>query len=394
MSGIKELPGADLWSLQFLEGVPVIFNQPKVALALYGDRVECLLKEKVLDISPEEKVHQLLSDQKLGKRNDSHLIFHAFYELGAFWRGHLKDTSSLLGYWFEFQEREVADESLFSPSNGKFNVHWEQPSFDHYKEAFLKGRFHLKRGDCYQYNLTFPFYGEIKEGGIKDFMNCLWSSPQMRGEYAGLTRVKGDFFYSNSPECLFNIKEVENVFQLETKPIKGTVQLSGNDEKDWQELSQCSKNESELFMITDLLRNDLNAIERPRVKVLKKKAPLKVPGLLHSYSHLLIELSSSVTMEAIMKSLFPGGSITGAPKKRVMEIIESLESQKRGFYCGSTLVRSENLFRASINIRGGHIKKDKISYHAGSGITFESTLEGEFEEMLAKHKSVADLMIK
>ncbi len=409
MSAIKGLPDGDFWSLQFIEGKPFIFNHVKTAYAIYEDRVECLLSNEIISRQPCLYLEGLLEEESLDKSSHDHLVFHAFYELGSFWLNQLKHPNQVLGIWMVFKEKTEVDESFFRGSEKHFKTQWKKPSFVHYKEAFERGKNHLKRGDCYQYNLTFPFKGKILKGNIEDFIGLLWQHPSNRGAYAGISKVNDLFYYSNSPECLFNISkklipgssvsgksEADFSYVLETKPIKGTVSLTENEDLDWETLKHCPKNESELYMITDLLRNDLNGIEKPIVKVVAKKAPLRVPGLLHSYSHLEVCLSSKVTLKNIMKSVFPGGSITGAPKRRVMEIIAELEVAPRGFYCGSTILRSHEIFRASINIRGGRIDihKGSLCYHAGSGVTYESTLEGEYNEMLDKHKSLTRLLHK
>ncbi|MDC1175497.1 chorismate-binding protein, partial [Bacteriovoracaceae bacterium] len=92
-------------------------------------------------------------------------------------------------------------------------------------------------------------------------------------------------------------------------------------------------------------------------------------------------------------SLFPGGSITGAPKKRVMKILNSIEHSSRQFYCGSTFLNYGGVRSASINIRSAMIDvtTKKLTYHAGGGITVKSSVEGEYEEMLSKVQSFTGL---
>ncbi len=390
MSKINSLPEGEFWSLQFLKGVPTLFTKPRKIFALYSDEVCDLLEGVIVSHEPAVFISALLS-----KESEEHLIFHAFYELGTFWEGRL-EKKTLLGYWMLFDERSELCETFFESKANDIKLEWSVPGFEEYEKAFERGLHHLKRGDCYQYNLTFPFKAKGADFILDDFLIRLWRKKEARGEFASFTQVGEIGLYCNSPECLFDIEEGEEGQLLQTRPIKGTIRIEdGQDwQEAWQELSHCPKNESELYMITDLLRNDLNAIEEPCVKVVHKKAPLVVPGLLHSFSELQIRLSKDVTLFEVMRSLFPGGSITGAPKKRVMQIIEDLEKEDRGFYCGSTVVRSEKTYRASINIRGGILDKSEIclTYHAGSGVTFESTLEGEYREMRDKHKSLTKLL--
>jgi anthranilate/para-aminobenzoate synthase component I len=142
-------------------------------------------------------------------------------------------------------------------------------------------------------------------------------------------------------------------------------------------------------MIIDLLRNDLAKIELPRARVIEKKLPLIVPGLLHQYAKIEIELSKNVSVKNIIKNIFPGGSVTGAPKKRVLKLLLDLEQRERGFYCGSTLICFKTMKSASINIRSADIdfNKCQLAYQSGGGITLKSNPVDEFAEMIAKRES-------
>jgi anthranilate/para-aminobenzoate synthase component I len=174
-------------------------------------------------------------------------------------------------------------------------------------------------------------------------------------------------------------------------PIKGTAkyELDQDLEEVWQQLITCEKEQAELYMIADLIRSDLSRIEKPRARILARKKQLTVPGLLHQYSLLSVKVSQRVHLLKILKSLFPGGSITGAPKKRVMQIIESNEIKNRRFYCGSTLLMHRNQMQASINIRSAEFDFNErdLTLSAGGGITLASEGESEYHEMLHKIKS-------
>lgn len=259
----------------------------------------------------------------------------------------------------------------------------QSPSKEEYFKAFDKGYAHLERGDSYQFNLTFPF--RFKFQG--DLFQSLMGHSQ-KGEYAHVTVVPSLHWaiVSNSPECLFNQKGN----RIETKPIKGTI---ANGDGAWEELTQSKKDQAELYMITDLLRNDLNRIE-PKAKVEKLKARLNVPGLIHQYSHISLETSEAVALKKVSKALFPGGSVTGAPKIRTMEILSELESTPRGAYCGSTFVFDEDEIKVSINIRTAEVDTNlnEFIYGAGGGITLLSDKEEEYREMLAKVDSFALLL--
>lgn len=254
-----------------------------------------------------------------------------------------------------------------------------KPSFEEYKEAFDKGYESLLSGDSYQFNLTFPFKYKF-EGDFLNLCSNLFRNPAHQGEYAHATYCPSLEWgiLSNSPECLFNQRENT----LETKPIKGTIK---DTKGAWIKMFESEKDKAELFMITDLLRNDLNKIF-PAAKVLKLRVPLKVPGLLHQYSHIELKTDQKIKLETTIKALFPGGSITGAPKIRTMKILNSLEKRERGAYCGSTLFFSRDELRASINIRTAEVStaSNTLTYGAGGGITLLSEAVSEFDEMLSK----------
>ena len=147
-------------------------------------------------------------------------------------------------------------------------------------------------------------------------------------------------------------------------------------------------------MITDLLRNDLSRIELPKAYVSEKKIFKKVPGLIHQCSKINIELSAKVTLWKVIEKIFPGGSITGAPKVRAMKLIHHLEKRDRGFYCGSTMIFFGPMKSASINIRAGvfDFNNHSLLYQAGGGITLESNADDEFSEMTYKCESFIDTL--
>ena len=269
----------------------------------------------------------------------------------------------------------------------------DAPHFSDYEKRFNEGYNELVEGNCYQFNLTGEFkYSFDEELSAEDFISALWDKKSNRGAYASATYIEGldKLFLSNSPECLFEFSSET----LTARPIKGTLKRKGNIKDQWSELISDEKSQAELYMITDLLRNDLSRIDLPRAEVMQKKAMLLVPGLLHQYSEIKVKLRSHVTLKSILEKIFPGGSITGAPKKKTMQILKRLESRTRGFYCGSTVVFSKGLIEASINIRSSVIDFNEctLDYQAGGGITLLSNAKMEFEEMTYKHDSYVDIL--
>ena len=319
-------------------------------------------------------------------------VFHFFYEFGhiCLEQEDLLSENKPLGLFIDYSSGHLEQISSL-PQDNNFNFEpIEHLKFSHYKKKFKKVRDHLLSGDCYQLNLTMPFYFKFKELiGPREFMQRLWADPSKVGAYAHGTYVEAldQLFFSNSPECLFQI----NQNKIQTMPIKGTIEIEEGDDRQekWDELKNSTKDESELFMITDLMRNDLTKIELIPAKVIRKKAPLHVPGLIHQYSVIENKLSKNADLKKLLKAIFPGGSITGAPKKRVMQLINDIEGFERGLYCGSTILFYKGLKSGSINIRSTKIDftQNEIKYGAGGGVTLLSKASDEYKEALGKLKS-------
>ena len=332
-------------------------------------------------------------DHALEKR-----FIHLFYELGFLFENLSEEIKSSELLAIDIQYSQMHRESIVSNSK-KINLSLvEAPRFRDYKKQFDRGYRELTAGNCYQFNLSYEYvYSfEADDLGPVDFINTLWAEEKNRGAYASATYIEsiGKLFLSNSPECLFQYSGDE----LITRPIKGTMKRKSEECADanslWKEISQDKKSQSELYMITDLLRNDLSRIDLPRAQVKKKKAKLLVPGLIHQYSEISVQLREHITLKNILEKIFPGGSITGAPKKRVMQILRGLEARTRGFYCGSTLLFAPGQVEASINIRSSVVdfNSGTLSYQAGGGVTLLSSAQVEFEEMTYKHDSYIDLL--
>jgi para-aminobenzoate synthetase component I len=318
-------------------------------------------------------------------------VYHFNYELGLVLAG--------LGHTVQ-EQTPLATALIYKNSNKRVPrpprpKHFalkslERPNWTEYKSAFNKIQEHLLDGNCYQVNLTYPFDFETEElldpRDIRDFL----MSRRGLGAYAHASFYGEEMVVSNSPECLFQYADGK----LFTMPIKGTVKRSGDWKRQWRELLADEKQKGELLMIVDLLRNDLNRLEKPQTVVKRLRAPLLVPGLLHQYSLLSVKIEKEVSVLKTLQALFPGGSITGAPKKRVMQIIEQVERYQRGIYCGSTLLCYGDKKVASINIRTAQVfPRDRLwRYGAGGGITLLSKNAEEYQEMEAKVNSFLTLV--
>jgi para-aminobenzoate synthetase component 1 len=184
---------------------------------------------------------------------------------------------------------------------------------------------------------------------------------------------------------------------VETKPIKGTRPRQSDARRDAQmarELQQSDKDRAENLMIVDLLRNDLGqscapgSIQVPRMFEVESFAQVH-----HLVSTVTGRLAEGQDVLSLLRNSFPGGSVTGAPKRRAMEIIEELEPNRRGVYCGAIgYVGYDGNMDTNIAIRTLVYSKNEIRCWAGGGIVADSVCESEFQETLHKAAGMLKLL--
>lgn len=332
-----------------------------------------------------------LESIEIQKKFQHPTVFHFYYELGLILMGlgHTVDENAPIAIEIEYEQKRFKKHPKSKLTQLPLRT-LERPSWSEYKEAFAHIQEHLLSGNGYQVNLTYPFDFETEETiDPRDICDFFFSRKNLSA-YAHATFLGDEMILSNSPECLFQYEKNE----IFTMPIKGTLSVGKDWKKDWKKMLNDPKEEGELNMITDLLKNDLNRLDKPTAKVLKSRAPLLVPGLLHQYSLVTVKLENSLSLLKTLECLFPGGSITGAPKKRVMEIIQEVERYSRGIYCGSTLLCLGDRKVANINIRTASLSvSDRLwRYAAGGGITLLSKPTSEFQEMESKVSSFLTLI--
>ena len=241
---------------------------------------------------------------------------------------------------------------------------------------------YIRAGDIYQVNLSHRLTVESEISGWNFFEKLSALSPAPFSAFLD----SGDFqIASSSPEQFLRMSGS----QIITRPIKGTRPRDADATRDLQlahELQTSAKELSELVMITDLLRNDLGkvcefgSVQVPELAKLEKFAQVQ-----HLVSTIEGRLKKDMTHFAAFASCFPGGSITGAPKFRAMEIIDELESVSRGPYCGAIGYLGFNReSQLSIAIRTAICAQGKIHFNVGAGIVADSNPAAEYEETLAK----------
>ena len=241
---------------------------------------------------------------------------------------------------------------------------------------------YIRLGHVYQVNLSHRLSVASDLDGWALFQNLATVSPAPFAAYLDC----GDFqVASSSPELFLRLSGRSIV----TRPIKGTRPRSADPTRDAQltyELQTSTKEMSELVMITDLLRNDLGrycefgSVQVPELVRLERYAQVQ-----HLVSTVEGRLRSGVTHFAAFSSSFPGGSVTGAPKIRAMEIIDELEPNTRGPYTGALGYLGFNReSQLSIVIRTAITKGGTAHFHAGAGIVSDSVPAAEYDETMAK----------
>jgi len=251
-----------------------------------------------------------------------------------------------------------------------------------YDKAFHKIQKYILDGDIYQVNLTHRLHSLFGGDRCKLFCDILKFNPAPFSAYLDF----GDFsILSASPERFLKL----DGRKIYTCPVKGTRPRGTTpaiDKHMREELLKSKKEEAELNMITDLLRNDIGQVsDIGSVRVTKHRALQKCPTVWHTYSEIVGTLKSGLCAIDLMHACMPGGSITGCPKKRSMEIIDELEPVKRGVYTGSIgYIDEAGNMDTGIAIRTLVAKDGKLFLNVGGGIVADSNAESEYEETLDK----------
>ncbi|MDI6027286.1 aminodeoxychorismate synthase component I [Corticibacterium sp. UT-5YL-CI-8] len=253
-----------------------------------------------------------------------------------------------------------------------------------YAERFTRLHQHLRQGDCYQGNLTFPIHAQWSGTPLSAFEALVERQPV---KYGALVSLTGPTVLSRSPELFFDI-DAEG--WIETHPMKGTAprgRTKAEDERQKRFLRNDEKNQAENRMIVDLLRNDISLISEVGSLDVPELFRIETYPTLHTMvSRVRAKLLPDLTIERIFAALFPCGSITGAPKIRAMEILRQLEAAPRDAYCGAIgWISPAGPMRFSVAIRTITLHENgEAVYNVGGGVVFDSTAEEEYAECLLK----------
>jgi para-aminobenzoate synthetase component 1 len=253
---------------------------------------------------------------------------------------------------------------------------------DDYARAFDRVQAHIAQGDCYQVNLTQRFSANVRGNAWHAYENLRRINP---APFSAFLQHPACRVLSSSPERFLKLTGEH----VETQPIKGTRPRSADGRRDKalaEELRASEKDRAENVMIVDLLRNDLGkqcvpgSVSASRLFDVESFASVH-----HLVSTVEGRLNPGRHAADLLRACFPGGSITGAPKLRAMEIIESLEPQRRSVYCGAIgYIGFDGNMDTNIAIRTLLETGKKIHAWAGGGIVVDSQLESEYQESFDK----------
>ncbi len=298
-------------------------------------------------------------------------------------QGHLHEIR--LHYREDKNQRASPESSpLLPPWSGDFRVGPIQSNFTrrHYLQAVAKVRNHIRAGDVYQVNLSQQFQCDFAGNPFDLWISLFKKNPT---PFYAFINAGDHQIVSTSMERFLFMKDGS----IETRPIKGTRPRGKTPAEDQflaAELQNDSKEDAELSMIVDLLRNDLGKICAPRsIHVIEHKRLESYQNVHHLISIVRGRLRLGTTYGDILRAAFPGGSITGCPKIRAMEIIDELEPCVRHIYTGSIgYLGCHDNMDLSIAIRTAVLHGGKLHFSVGGGIVYDSDPQAEYEETLHK----------
>jgi aminodeoxychorismate synthase component I len=282
------------------------------------------------------------------------------------------------------------------PEINRNNTRMPKPSVPHicsnmsksqYIDMIIAGKKYIEQGDIYQVNLSQQMTTKFDTDPLEFFLKFHKIQPVPYGSFLDF----GDFQVISGSMELFLQKKGN---KLTTNPIKGTIKRGITDEIDTilkAKLISSEKERAENLMIVDLMRSDLGRVSMPGSVKVNKLYNVETFNTLHQMvSEVESKVNGNIKTSQIVRSVFPPGSVTGAPKKRTLEVIDELEPHLRGPYCGAIgIFYPEGDFTLSVAIRSMTVKSEKATFCVGGGIVWDSDPEKEYEETLLKSKALA-----
>ncbi|WP_243032846.1 aminodeoxychorismate synthase component 1 [Vibrio cincinnatiensis] len=368
---LAQLQALYLPSLAIQEELPFVGGAVGYFSYDLGRRVEKLPSIAKHDLS--------IPDMAFGLYEWAIIIDH--HQQSACWAGQHLDKAQA---WLNSQNQ-------VSPLPFKLTTAWQSNmSAEQYQQKFTQIQEYLRSGDCYQINLAQRFQA--------GYLGSEWLAYQKleqvnQAPFSAFIRLKEGAILSVSPERFLLVNQNE----IETKPIKGTRPRSEDPEQDAsnaRELACAEKDQAENLMIVDLLRNDIGRVAKPgSVHVPKLFTIESFPAVHHLVSTIRAKLDAQYQTTDLLRASFPGGSITGAPKIRAMEIIEELEPHRRSAYCGSIgYISRHGRMDTNISIRTLIAHQQQLYAWAGGGIVADSQCGAEYQETLDKLSRILPIL--
>lgn len=312
------------------------------------------------------------------------------HQLRRSWLCSMGNDEQTLDRWSSLQQIFQDDSASGDDSihvNGDITSNFDK---EHYARAFHKVKQYIRSGDCYQVNLAQRFDVGVSGSSWAIYKELRKLNP---APFAAYMKLNECAILSSSPERFLKVTDGH----VETKPIKGTRRRSSfafEDSELARELLESEKDRAENLMIVDLLRNDLGkncrtgSIAVPKLYALESYATVH-----HLVSTVTGRLAKNRHALDLLRGCFPGGSITGAPKYRAMEIIEELEPHRRTVYCGSIgYIGFDGNMDTNITIRTLVHVQDHVYYWAGGGIVSDSKMASEYQECFDKVAAMLKLL--
>lgn len=297
------------------------------------------------------------------------------------------DHQKKKSYRIDFQYEEGSIIKKKAPVEKVMNVGEikKECSREEYIEKIKKIKAYIVEGDVYEVCLTQQFSADFSGDPYRLFEHIYRNNP---APFSAFMNFRDAVFISNSPELFIRCSGK----RVETRPIKGTAPRSSNLREDREsrvKLLASEKDQAELFMIIDLLRNDMGKVcGTGSVKVIDRKRIESYENVFQLIGIVEGELEDDKDFFHLLKAVFPGGSVTGCPKIRSMEIIEELETYRRNIYTGTIFHLNREIFTSSIVIRTAVISGGRIIINSGGAITIDSDPALEYEETIHKIRNI------
>ncbi|WP_051217343.1 aminodeoxychorismate synthase component I [Paenibacillus assamensis] len=342
---------------------------------------------QVLQANQIEEVEAIFEQVQLAMKQEKYVVGYVSYESSPAFHTHYKVNATHSDFplvWFGIYDKP----SVVKPHQQQpYQVSEWRSSTDYgrYEDGIKQIHNAIASGDTYQVNYTIRFHSEF-EGDDRSYYEHLKAA--QNGNYSAYFNLGRYRILSVSPELFFRW-DGETIV---TKPMKGTAPrgIGIADEQQKEELAASEKNRAENLMIVDLLRNDISKIAAVgSVKVPKLFEIEPYPTVYQMTSTVEAKTKPNTTLFELFCAMFPCGSITGAPKISTMQIIDSLEDEPRHIYCGAIgLITPDQQVLFNVAIRTVLIDKEtqQAVYGVGGGITWDSTVADEFEEVMTKSK--------